>query len=35
MKPITPPLCLGTRGAEAANLQGGLLLLLDKQVIQA
>jgi hypothetical protein len=35
MKLITPPLRLGTRGAEAGNLQEGLLLLLDKQVIQS
>jgi hypothetical protein len=34
MKPITPPLRPGDHGAEVANLQEGLVLLLNRQVIQ-
>jgi hypothetical protein len=33
MRPIIPPLGQNTRGAEVANLQDGLFLLLNKQVI--
>lgn len=33
MKPITPPLHPGDQGPEVANLQEGLILLLNRQVI--